>query len=325
MTAAPPTTECPYIGLRYFEERDAELFYGRDEHIAELLAKLSSNRFVAVLGSSVSGKSSLVRAGLLPELRAGMIPQAGPRWKVLGFQPKNAPMSELARSLQETLAIANAYDVITEGPLGLVNAIHAARLDQRTNVLVIADQFEEVFRFQREAREQNKQAAAEECHSLVRRLLDAAASELSIYVLIVMRSDYLGHCSQFPDLPERISESLYLLPRLRRDQLEQAIVTPAGGDIEPALVQRFLSDAGADQDQLPLLQHLLMRLWMAHRLTTDGYKDLGGYQGALSDHLNQIYNDLTANQQKVCEPIFQRLSDRDENNRDVRRRPPSGN
>src|SRR5271155_4338508 len=85
----------PYIGLRYFEETDASLFYGRDEHTTELLGRLARNRFVAVLGSSGSGKSSLVRAGLLPELRSGMIPQAGPRWIVVEFKPGNAPLREL--------------------------------------------------------------------------------------------------------------------------------------------------------------------------------------------------------------------------------------
>ena len=95
----------PYIGLRYFREQDAELFYGRDEHVGELLGKLAGNRFVAVLGSSGSGKSSLVRAGLLPELRAGMIPKAGPQWKVVEFKPGRAPLRELGDALRKTLGL----------------------------------------------------------------------------------------------------------------------------------------------------------------------------------------------------------------------------
>ena len=139
----------PYLGLHYFEERHAHLFYGRDEHVVELLGRLARNRFVAVIGSSASGKSSLVRAGLLPELRSGMIPKAGPRWKVVEFKPGRDPLGELAGGIGEALGVEKARELIEEGPLGIARAVAEARLEERTNVLVIADQFEEVFRFQR--------------------------------------------------------------------------------------------------------------------------------------------------------------------------------
>src|SRR5271166_51898 len=203
----------PYIGLRYFEERDAHLFYGRDEHVTELLAKVAQNRFVAVMGSSGCGKSSLVRAGVLPELRSGMIPEAGPRWKVVEFRPGRAPLQELANAIRSELGVERAQELVEEGPLGIARAVAEAKLAEGTNVLVIADQFEEVFRFQREEASQGRwMQAAEQCHALTRRLLDAASQpELPIYVLLVMRSDYLGECAQFPDLPERMSQSLYLV------------------------------------------------------------------------------------------------------------------
>lgn len=165
MSAAAIETR-PYIGLRYFEERDADLFYGRDEHVAELLSKLAENRFVAVLGSSGSGKSSLVRAGLLPELRSGMIPKAGPLWKVVEFKPGSDPLGELSKAIGGSLGVENARELVEEGPLGIARAVAEARLPEGTNVLLIADRFEEVFRFQREESGRGRGTeAAELCQS----------------------------------------------------------------------------------------------------------------------------------------------------------------
>jgi WD40 repeat protein len=316
-------TVCPYVGLRYFREADAQFFYGRDEHVADLLTKLASNRFVAVLGASASGKSSLVRAGLLPELRSGMIPDAGPNWKVIEFKPGRDPIGELSFSLSESLSIPNARSIVEEGPLGIVHAVQAASLDPLTNILVLADQFEEVFRFEREELAQGRgPAAAEACQSLVRRLLNAADhAAVRIYVLLVMRSDYLGECSRFPDLPERMSASLYLAPRLRRDQLQEAITAPVGNRIEPALVQRLINEAGADPDQLPRLQHLLANMWteaVGGDISLHHYQAAGGWDCALENHLNGIYDGLSEPQQNTCRRIFQRLSETDKG-RAVRR------
>ncbi len=314
------SAECPYLALRYFEERDSYLFYGRDEHVRELLSKLELNRFVAVLGSSGCGKSSLVRAGLLPELKSGMIPAAGHRWKVIEFRPGRSPMQELGGALERGLGIHDATETIAEGPLGIARAVDSASLEADTNVLIIADQFEEIFSYIREEKTVGRGAEAqEEARSLVRRLLDAAAEpNLRIYVLMVMRSDYLGDCAQFPDLPERMNASLYLVPRLRRDQLQRAIDAPVGRDIEPAVVQRLLGEVGTDPDQLPRLQHLLSRMWRAAgggRIALSHYAAAGGWKNGLEQHLDQIYeglyDGLAPAQQKACKPVFQRLTEMD--------------
>ena len=156
-------------------------------------------------------------------------------------------------------------------------------------------------------------------------MLDAAAQQdLPIYVLLVMRSDYLGECAQFPDLPERMSGSLYLVPRLRRDQLQEAITAPVAGGIEAAAVQRLLSEVRSEQDQLPRLQHLLgvqCGTWLGApgsrwRIT----KMLAAGENGLEQHLEEIYNKrLSLPQQPVCRRIFQQLSEVDKG-RAVRRR-----
>ena len=323
-TAPPSAAVCPYVGLRHFDEKDAEFFYGRDENVIELLGKLASKRFVAVLGSSASGKSSLVRAGLLPELRSGMIPNVGANWKVVEFKPGRDPMGELSSALDKALGLPEARAIVEEGPLGIVRAVAAAELERGTNVLIIADQFEEVFRFQREEAAQGRAAAAaEQCQALSRRLLEAAAqTDAVIYVLLVMRSDYLGECAQFADLPERMSESLYLVPRLRRDQLQEVITAPVGGNLEPALVQTLINEAGSEQDQLPRLQHLLGRMWHladGRRIKLEHYRSAGGWADGLEDDLNRVYGDLTEAQRNSCRLVFQQLSELDKG-RAVRRR-----
>ncbi|MGD1062502.1 MAG: hypothetical protein ABR860_04505 [Terracidiphilus sp.] len=317
---AEEPAECPYLSLRYFEERDSHLFYGRDEHVTELLSKLELNRFVAVLGSSGCGKSSLVRAGLLPELKSGMIPSAGHRWKVIEFKPGSSPMQELGGAIERGLGIADATETIAEGPLGIAHAVDSASLEAGANVLIIADQFEEIFAYLREEEAAGRGAEArEQAQALVRRLLDAAAEPgLRIYVLMVMRSDYLGDCTQFPDLPERMNASLYLVPRLRRDQLQRAIEAPVGKRIEPSVVQRLLGEVGADPDQLPRLQHLLSRMWLAAkggRITLAHYTAAGEWKNGLEQHLDEIYeglyDGLSLPQQKACRLVFQRLSELD--------------
>jgi WD40 repeat protein/energy-coupling factor transporter ATP-binding protein EcfA2 len=319
-TPQAQAAECPYLSLRYFEERDSYLFYGRDEHVRELLSKLELNRFVAVLGSSGCGKSSLVRAGLLPELKSGMIPAAGHRWKVIEFKPGSSPMQELGSALERGLGISNATDIVAEGPLGIARAVDSASLEADTNILIIADQFEEIFAYLREEQSAGRgHEAQEQARALVRRLLDAAAEpNLRIYVLMVMRSDYLGDCVQFPDLPERMNASLYLVPRLRRDQLQRAIEAPVGRDIEPAVVQRLLGEVGTDPDQLPRLQHLLSRMWSTaegKRLTFAHYTAVGGWKRGLEQHLDQIYEGLYVGlapaEQEACRLVFQRLSEMD--------------
>jgi energy-coupling factor transporter ATP-binding protein EcfA2 len=220
-------TTMPFLGLHFYDEDDEPLFFGRDEQIRDALAKVAEARFVTVIGSSGSGKSSLVRAGVIPALRAGFITGAGASWRVVKSHPGQTPIHTLAEEIEHVLGGAGAETTLRRGPLGLVEAIGQAGIESDENVLVLIDQFEEIFRYQRDA--PDRAQAAEEAAAFVKLLLEATARPApSIYVLITMRSEYLGACAQFRDLPERINAGLYLVPRMRRDQLEEAITGPAG-------------------------------------------------------------------------------------------------
>src|SRR5262249_32299991 len=141
----------PYPGLRPFESEEAMLFHGRDRQTSELLRRLAHDRFLAVVGGSGSGKSSLVRAGLLPALYRGYLVGATTNWRVAVMRPGSAPLHNLAKSLASPAALGSADEsVVRQSSFGIVNTVRAASLEQGQSLLVVVDQFEELFRFRRE-------------------------------------------------------------------------------------------------------------------------------------------------------------------------------
>ena len=350
----------PFPGLRPFEFNESHLFFGRDGQSEQLISKLGRTHFLAVVGTSGSGKSSLVRAGLLPALLGGFMSSAGSNWRIAIMRPGNDPIGNLARALnapdvfgseiRENAALQTvlAEATLQRGSRGLVDAVRQAVVAENENLLILVDQFEEIFRFAQvaEDKEYGNEAAA-----FVKLLLEAARQrELPIYVVLTMRSDYLGDCSQFWGLPEEINESQYLIPRLTRDQLREAMTGPinvARGQITPRLVARLLNDVGEDQDQLPVLQHLLMRVWdewkeqrlevevkkdgtttkATHRSMHEGdaldiccYDAVGGMTQALSRHADEAFNDLPNDAaREIAERLFKTLTEKGTDNREIRR------
>ena len=324
----------PYPGLRPFKEEESEYFFGREEHIEGLLAKLSKNRFLAAVGPSGCGKSSLVYAGMIPALKMGFMPGAGENWRVAALRPGASPMRNLAESLHRALALPDAPGpddptddtavaflsaALRRGPSRLAETFREARLPGDVRLLVLVDQFEEIFRFR-------DQADADEADAFVELLLaPERAAEGRIYVALTMRSDFLGDCAVFRGLPEAMNDSQFLTPRLTREQRRAAIAGPAGVQgavIEPALVNRMLNEMGDDPDQLPLMQHCLMRMWTladGGPLTTEHYEKAGGLERALSKHADDVFQKLTPEQKRIAEVLFKRLSERSEGKRDTRR------
>lgn len=266
----------PFPGLRPFEPEEASVFFGRGVHTQELQRRLQRNRFLAVVGTSGSGKSSLVRAGLIPALHAHAQGRREPGWRVAILRPGGDPIGALALALTapEVLCPAPAQAdgegrrlqailaevTLRRSTLGLVEVVREARLPAGEQVLVVVDQFEEIFRFERHMAGRD---ATEEAAAFVKLLLQGSrATDVPLYVVLTMRSDYLGDCAKFRDLPEMINDAQYLIPRLTREQRREAIVEPiamARSSIKPRLVQRLLNEVGDNPDQLPILQHALMR------------------------------------------------------------------
>ncbi|HVT14686.1 MAG TPA: WD40 repeat domain-containing protein [Thermoanaerobaculia bacterium] len=328
----------PFPGLRPFEPNEDYLFFGREEHVDELLRRLRERRFLAVVGTSGSGKSSLVRAGLLPGLVGGFMVQAGSHWRVAVCRPGHDPIGSLADALsapellgaqtgQTDMLRSLLETTLRRSTLGLVEAVRQARLPKGENLLIVVDQFEELFRY----RASLGKSSSDEAAAFVWLLLEAAhQGDIPIFVTLTMRSDFLGDCSQFAGLPEAINAGQYLVPRLSRDQIERAITGPiavGGGEIAPQLVQRLLGDVGDDPDHLPILQHALMRTWdewTGHRqegepIQTRHYEAVGGMREALSRHADEAYLSLSVERRGLAERVLRCLTEKGTDNREIRR------
>ncbi len=317
----------PYPGLRPFQSDEIDIFFGREQHVDQLITRLGQTHFLAVVGLSGSGKSSLVNTGLLADLKTGFLASAGVRWQIAQMRPGNRPFVRLSKALLETsfndcylpeLTNRDQAELFLQAQLQRGSlALDKLWQSKDTNLLVFVDQFEEIFRYY-------DQGYSEEAEAFISLLLASSKAD-KIYVVITMRSEFLGNCALFHNLPEAINQSQFLTPRLSRDQLYEAIVTPArvfGGDIDPVLVNQLLNDAGNDFDQLPLLQHALMRMWRLSDkkyLTLDDYEHIGGFNHALSKHADEAYAELTVEQQHIAEILFKNLSERSNENRDTRR------
>ena len=350
--------DAPYPGLRPFESHESEIFFGREAHTDRLLEILQRERFLAVIGPSGSGKSSLVRAGLLPGLAMGGL-GTGSDWRIAILRPGDQPIRSLARALLRADVLGHELGVehaepddaepdpadvamleaeLRRGPLGLLQVVQAAqtRLQDRPqpfNLLVLVDQFEEIFTYADAGG-----AKADESEAFVNLLLAARAdADSRICVALTMRTDFLGNCVRFADLPEAINRSQYLTPRLTRDEMERALTGPArvfGGDVEPELVVELINAVGQNADQLPLLQHALARMWRvasqrhvkAPLVDWDAAREVGGIGGALNAHANELLKSVQAalehRHQGLPEQLFRAVTERrmgERGGQDVRR------
>ncbi len=332
----------PFPGLRPFETDEEYLFFGREGQSEEILRRLRRNRFLAVVGSSGSGKSSLVRAGLLPYLYGGFLAKAGSHWRVAIFRPGSDPLGGLARALNDAAVLGagglSAEDAarnavllevtLRRSGLGLIEAVRLARLEGHENVLVVVDQFEELFRYAAAGGAPSKEGDAD---AFVKLLLEASGqSGLPIYVVLTMRSDFIGDCARFRDLPEAVTAGLFLIPRMTRDQRRAAIEEPvhvAGAEISRRLVNRLLNDVGDNPDQLPILQHALMRGWdywtaragEGRPLDLEDYQAIGGMAEALSRHADEAYDGLADERQRqIARRVLQCLTEKGTDNRETR-------
>jgi HEAT repeat protein len=288
--------EFPYPGLKPFDRDDADVFFGRETHVNAMIDRLAEHRLLTVTGTSASGKSSLVRAGLLEALEMGLLAKAGRAWRFAIMRPGVHPLSELARTLLRALDWDReeaSKGPQGRGPMSIIEELRDCPLTDGSNVLILVDQFEELFRYQ-------DIAGNGEAETFVAVLLAARRQrDAPIYVVLTLRSDFLGNCARFDGLAEAVNEALFLCPRLRRDQIVAAIKGPAnvfGGDVESTLIDQLIQDMGTDPDQLPLMQHALSRLWdVATKrdpakpvMLRQDYLDANGLKGSLTKHADQI-------------------------------------
>ena len=344
----------PYPGLRPFEQHEWPIFFGRERMTDEIVERLLGLRLLVVHGDSGCGKSSLVRAGVLPRLEQESA-RGGVRWRTCTTLPRAAPLWNLARALAaldatregdgegddeeleaRTIAFRRALNFGREAPTALAELLGCG---PRNQVCILVDQFEELFEH---ARRHGPEEAALLAACLVG-LLDAPPAGL--YAVLTMRSEFLGACSRYEGFAEAVNRAQYLLPRMEHDDLMRAIREPAvlyDGEVTRELAERLIVDGGGGQDQLPLIQHGLMLLHderaqapgqavvgptpgaPAWRLGVEHYRAEHGLAGLLSAHADAVQ--ARAERQcfggeatRVVEDLFRALTDINAEGQAIRR------
>lgn len=325
-----PSPVCPYRGLEVFEEENSGFFFGRETFSERLLSAVLRNSVVAVVGASGSGKSSVVRAGLLPGLRRQRPPS--PVWDAVVFTPGGRPWHRLASVLLPFLEpeksevdllveAAKLGDALACGSLPLENALRRALEKSRgTNrLLVVVDQFEELFTLSSEPSRR----------PFVESLL-TAASELPVNLAVALRADFYDRAiSLSRALSDHLERSQINLGPMGRDELSRAIRIPAdrvGLTFEQGLVDRILDDVGEEPGNLPLLEFALTELWTrraGRSLTNEAYSTIGTIRGAIAGRAEAEFSRLTSESQQVAQRVFTslvRVASVEDGGRDVRRR-----
>ncbi|MDX6707995.1 MAG: hypothetical protein QOI48_3841 [Solirubrobacteraceae bacterium] len=320
--AKPLVGVVPYRGLATFEEDDAEFFFGRERDVQRLLEILKSSRLLCVVGPSGSGKSSLVRAGLIPRLRDAGLAQ-GENYKVCLLRPGAHPLQALTTQLAP-LGAGSSMQATLDGLAADRRTLHLAVSlalgadSQASRVVIIVDQLEEVFTLCSDERERAQFFA---------NLLHAAfASGGQTVVVVTMRADFYARCAEYPELAQRTARSLALVGAMDDGELRQAIEEPArrvGLFLESGLVQTILDDVGSDGGALPLLEHALLEVWrrrVGDQLTLDGYVQAGRVEGALAKRAEDVFSGFTTDQQQIARRTMLRLTQPGEGTEDTRRR-----
>lgn len=333
--------ENPFPGLRPFSIDDCHIFFGREGQIDDILLKISKNRFITVMGYSGSGKSSLMFCGLVPVLYGGFISDSGSQWNVITTRPGSSPIGSLTDSIVEFMvkthrieetdneiykAIVNS--VLRSGSDGLIEISRYLHRSEGENTFILVDQFEEVFRY----RDQTERTEGLNDAQLYVNLVLTAVNqkEVPTYVALTMRSDFIGECSTFSGLTQKINTSNYLIPQLMREQKKAVIegpITVAGGQISQRLVKRLLNDIGNNHDQLPILQHALMRTWdywienhePSEPVDIRHYNAVGKVSQALAQHANEVFEELSTRNKQIAEVLFKNITEKNQNNRGMRR------
>jgi hypothetical protein len=328
----PEAGEPPYQGLQYFEERDAGRFFGREQLTTRVIGRLARTRFLSVIGASGSGKSSLVRAGVIPTLKSGarladgsLPPSGSTHWSYRVFNPGGHPLDALAAALskEDTLPsqISGLRDELATDTKSLALAIQSLlALVKSPHLLLVVDQFEEIF---------TQARSSEEREAFINALISISSPEDTqpLSLLVCLRADFYAQVAQHDRLREMISQHQEFIGAMNRAELVDAIVAPlvqGNWKIQEGLVKVILDDVGYEPGALPLLSHALLETWKRRRgrtLTLSGYVESGGVDGAIRETAEAVFNQrLTPEQRPIARMIFLRLAELNEDAQATRRR-----
>ena len=324
---SPAPGEPPFMGLRSYDEADSERFFGRSSLTSQLVERLGNLRFLAIVGASGSGKSSIVRAGLVPALRwaepglaVGPASRPGP---IVVVTPTESPLAALAAALLHSSArpsdIAHLREQLAADPAALCKHVHRRH---RGPFVLVVDQLEELFTLARDADERS---------AYLRLLTHVVGRECrhDTRVVIVLRADFYEQCASDAALRDALAANQAFIGRMTAVELRQAVESPAtrnGWSFEPGLVDLVLRDVGREPGGLPLLSHALLETWHRRRgrvLTLRGYAESGGVRGAIARSADRLFNQrLSPADQLIARRILLRLTELGSGSQATRRRAP---
>lgn len=340
----PASGVSPFKGLNYFDQADADLFFGREHLTARLVNRLRESSFLAVVvGASGSGKSSIVRAGLIPALKKGepladdtAPPEGSQDWHIVVMTPTPHPLQALALALtrdsESVTATATLMDDLAKDPRSLYLFLQrrtedgGRRTDERgmmgdrqpstvnRHALLVVDQFEELFTLCRD--ELEREMFIDNLLTALtpfRTMAVGAQSELTL--VLTLRADFYAHLAHYPELREAAAEHQEYIGPMTADELRRAIEEPArlgGWTFETGLVDLILRDVGDEPGALPLLSHALLETWKrrsGRTLTLKGYAESGEVRGAIAQTAETVHASLSPAQQAIARDIFIRLTE----------------
>ncbi|MEM9264701.1 MAG: pentapeptide repeat-containing protein [Cyanobacteria bacterium P01_F01_bin.13] len=318
---------CPYKGLEFFDcnGEDPKYFFGREKLIGQLLDQVRTSNFMALVGASGNGKSSVLRAGLIHQLQMGRRIANSDQWQILITRPDVHPIENLAAAfvpegrsqVERAKSLDSAAELLKRGSIGLHRLVQAS---EAARIILVIDQFEEVFTRCESAEEREK------FFSCLMGALEKTGDKLRL--IIAMRADFVGKCleQEYSGLAEQVQQHMISVLPLTTNELRDAICQPAEQaslKVEPALVTEILNDIQGAPGSLPLLQYTLKELWQLRQENTlmlSAYQDLGGINGTLDKRATEIYNSFDGDQQWTVQHIFQQLTQLGEGTEDTRRR-----
>ncbi|MGW3961506.1 nSTAND1 domain-containing NTPase [Amycolatopsis sp. NPDC005003] len=312
--------KAPYLGLASFQPEDADRFFGRRDLLEEVCGRLAESPFLAVFGASGSGKSSLLRAGLLPAVWRGDI-ASGEAWSTMLLTPGTRPVEQLAIHLADLggISAASTATDLRADP-GAVRVLLRQVLDGRAEtvrLVIVVDQFEELFTL---CRDEDERRAFVDC------LLTAAGEHGPARVVLGVRADFYARCAQYPALVTALRDRQVLVGPMDADDLRAVVREPAvraGLTVENALVEAVVADTADEPGALPLMSHALVETWKRRsggRMTLAAYRQAGGLRGAIARTADRVFDEFDPGEQQVARDVFLRLTALGEGTEDTKRR-----
>ena len=324
----------PFPGSRPFFSAEDQLFFGRDKAVSELLEILLKRRFVAVVGASASGKTSLIQSGVIPALLADMKRE----WVPVFIRPGRRPMESLIRGFQRVFS-KNISESDVHSFLKSSRSVSDFLMEKdlgNFHYFLVVDQFEELFTWPVAQKKRKSGKNPDSIHFInhLMKLVDAA--EPQIYLILSIRSDFLDYCSSYRELTEHLNKSKYLLPQMNRNDLKEAILEPfrvAGATVESGFEEYLMSDMEEVEPHMPLLQHALKQTWNHWKsrgitnlpVSLEDYQATGALRNGLSRDLENLYQSLEFYQKEICERIFKTVAFKTDRQEAYSRRTSLGN